>query len=90
MSNIPDPTIPVNDPATRRTAQRPPVSGPPDPTDLRNDALAAHALAEAVTDALEALPPGTVDERILMLGVLCEEKCAAVFTGTDALAAKPR
>ena len=85
MANIPDPTNPVNATTTDRTIPR-----PPDPSDLRNDALAAHALAEAVTDALEALPPGTIDERILMLVVMCEEKCAAVFTGTDALAAKPR
>ena len=90
MSNIPDPPTTVNAPTTNRSTPRTTVPDPPDLSDLRNDALAAHALAEAVNDTLEALPPGTIDERLLMLMVMCEEKCAAVFTGTDALAAQPR
>ena len=83
MSNIPDPPTPVNAPP-RSTA---------DPAttieDLRNQALAAWALIEALNDALESLPPGTIDERLLMLATVCEDKSCEVFSGASALAQKP-
>ena len=83
MSNIPDRPNPVNAPSPGTILGN-------QLGDLRNQAMAAWALSEAVNDALEALPPGTVDERILMLGALCEEKCGAVFQDTESLAKQPR
>ena len=84
MSNIPDPPTPVNAP-TRSTPRIATTLG-----DLRNQALAAWALAEAVHDAIESLPPGTIDERLQMLMALCEEKCGELFTGVEELAEKSR
>ena len=82
MSNIPDPPTTVN--ALPRPIKTATAIG-----ELRNQALPAWALAEAVHDAIESLPPGTIDERLQMLMALCEEKCGELFTGVEELAEKP-